>query len=82
MFGCNLNGLRHPTLCQHLKMWKVQTLRTRLQEQMEKHVTCLGLDLIIQELLFELGQRIVSAVVVQIQWVEDVPIEEKTMAAY
>ena len=49
---------------------------------MEKHVTCLGLDLIIQELLFELGQRIVSAVVVQIQWVEDVPIEEKTMAAY
>lgn len=43
-------------------------------------VTCLSFDLIVQELLLKLGQSIVGAVVVQIQWVEDVPEEGKTMA--
>ena len=46
-----------------------------------KAVTCLGFDLIIQELLFKLGQSIIGAVVVQIQRVEDIPEEGKTMAS-
>lgn len=43
-------------------------------------VTCLGFDLVVQELLFKLGQSIVGAVIVQIQRVEDVPEEGKTTA--
>lgn len=78
---CSLNGLRHPTLCQQLKLCKAQPLGTRLQEQKEKRVTCLGFDLIVQELLFKLGQSIVGAVIVQIQRVEDVPEEGKTTAS-
>lgn len=46
-----------------------------------KAVTCLGFDLIVQELLFKLGQSIVGAVVVQIQRVEDIPEEGKTTAS-
>ena len=46
-----------------------------------KAVTCLGFDLIIQELLFKLGQSIVGAVVVQIHRVEDIPEEGKTPAS-
>lgn len=40
-------------------------------------VTCLSFNLIIQELLFKLGQSIVGAVIVQVQRVEDVPEERK-----
>lgn len=39
--------------------------------------TCLGFYLIVQELLFELGQGVVGAVIVQVQWVEDIPEGEK-----
>ena len=46
-----------------------------------KAVTCLGFYLIIQELLFKLGQSIVGAVVVQIQRIEDIPEEGKTTAS-
>lgn len=47
----------------------------------EKAVTCLSFDLIIQELLFKLGQSIVGAVIVQIQRIEDIPEEAKTTAS-
>lgn len=42
----------------------------------EVRVTCLGFNLIIEELLFELGESVVGAVVVQIQGVEDIPGRE------
>lgn len=73
--------LRYHTLGRQLKIQKVQTLGTKRQEQKEKHITCLGLNLIVQELLLELGQSIVGAVVVQIQRVEDVPEEGETVPA-
>lgn len=63
------------------KDWKSPEFGTRLKEQKEKHVTCLSFDLIVQELLFKLGQSIVGAVVVQIQRVEDIPEEGKTQPA-
>lgn len=63
------------------KDWKSLEFGTRLKEQKEKHITCLRFYLIVQELLFKLGQSIVGAVVVQIQRVEDIPEEGKTQPA-
>lgn len=49
--------------------------QTLLGDRRKEGSTCLGFDLIVQELLFELGESVVGAVVVQIQGVEDVPVK-------
>lgn len=52
----------------------------QLVDKLIKTQVHLGFDLVVQELLFKLGQSIVGAVIVQIQRVEDVPEEGKTTA--
>ena len=51
---------------------RVDLLAQLVDELVEAEVD-LGLDLVVQELLLEDGQRVVGAVVVQVQRVEDAP---------
>ena len=46
------------------------------------HSTNLCFYFIIEELLPELMQRVVSAVIVQVQWVQDVSVQQKQAMQY
>lgn len=74
------NGLRPPDFVPTARDRKSPASWNKIMKTKGEAVTCLSFDLIVQELLLKLGQSIVGAVVVQIQWVEDVPEEGKTMA--
>lgn len=48
---------------------------------MEPHGPHLGLDLVVEELLVEPGERVVGAVIVQVQGVEHVPAEDTAVTS-
>ena len=58
-------------------------LFAQLVDELVEAEVDLGLDLVVQELLLEDGQRVVGAVVVQVQRVEDAPkMEQKLVRSW
>ena len=57
-------------------------LFAQLVDELVEAQVDLSLDLVVQELLLEDGQRVVGAVVVQVQRVEDAPKIEADMRFY